>query len=217
MFKIWARMNDAIDLRMVLGLVRRQIWMIVWVTLAITFAVAVIVFSLTPRYSAQALVLVDTTSKNLLNPDNAVANGSSDNSHVEGEVRIVQSDAVLLDVIKDGGLISDPEFGLKTSIADAVLAVLNIKDAGPPVGDAVLGNMLKSFRNALRVRREGLTYLITVEVTSQDAGKAAQLANLVTAAYISNQVGAKASAMVAARNILQARVSAANTVLVQRE
>jgi uncharacterized protein involved in exopolysaccharide biosynthesis len=210
-------MNDAIDLRMVLGLVRRQIWMILWVTLAITFAVAVIVFSLTPRYSAQALVLVDTTSKNLLNPDNAVASGSTDNSRVEGEVRIVQSDAVLLDVIKDGGLISDPEFGLKTSIADAVLAALNIKDAGPPVGDAVLGNMLKSFRNALRVRREGLTYLITVEVTSQDAGKAAQLANLVTAAYISNQVGAKASAMVAARNILQARVSAANTVLVQRE
>jgi uncharacterized protein involved in exopolysaccharide biosynthesis len=120
MFKVLGRMNDAIDLKMVLGLVRRQIWMILWVvTLAITFAVAVIVFSLTPRYSVQALVLVDTTSKNLLNPDNAVASGSTDNSRVEGEVRIVQSDAVLLDVIKDGGLISDPEFGLKTSIADA--------------------------------------------------------------------------------------------------
>jgi len=72
----------------------------------------VIVFSFTPRYTAQSLVLVDTSSKNLLDPDAATTSGPTDNSRVEGEVRIIQSDAVVLEAIRDGKLLSDPEFAL---------------------------------------------------------------------------------------------------------
>lgn len=83
----------------------------------------VIVFSFTPRYTAQSLGLVDTSSKNLLDPDAATTSGLTDNSRVEGEVRIIQSDAVLLEAIREGKLLSDPEF-----------ALVSATDYSPPLG-----------------------------------------------------------------------------------
>ncbi len=52
---------------------------------------AIVVFSLTLRDTAQSFVLIDTGSKNLLDPDTATTSGLTDNSRVEREDRIIQS------------------------------------------------------------------------------------------------------------------------------
>ncbi|WP_141652330.1 GNVR domain-containing protein [Rhizobium grahamii] len=208
-------MNDVADLRMLIGLAHRQVRTILAVALPIFLLSVAVLFSLTPRYTAQSLVLVDTSSKNLLDPNTAATSGLTDNSRVEGEVRIVRSDAVLLDVIRDGNLLSDPEF-TPNGFMEPLLAVVGLKRTVSS-GDKAIGAVLDSFRYAVRVRREGLTYLITVGVTSKDAEKAARLANLVTAVYIKKQVEAKVANTVSAGKILEHQVTAARDVLAQNE
>ncbi len=208
-------MNDVADVRMLIGLAHRQARTILLVGLPIFLLSLVIVFSLTPRYTAQSLVLVDTSSKNLLDPDAATTNGLTDNSRVEGEVRIIQSDAVLLEAIRDGKLLSDPEFALNC-FNDRLLSTAGLA-ADTPSGDAAPGEVLSAFKDAVRVRREGLTYLISVGVTSDDADKAARLANLVTTVYIRKQVEAKVANTVSAGKILEHQVTAARDVLAQNE
>jgi capsular exopolysaccharide synthesis family protein len=210
-------MTETIDLRVLLGLMRRQLWLILSVAIAMIFLISVVVFSLTPRYTAQALVLVDTSSKNLLDPETGTTNGSTDNSRVESEVRIAQSDSVLLNVARDASLVSDDEFGLKIGLFDKVLALLHIKQPTLPSGEAAVGAVLDSFRKAVVVRREGLTYLLSASVTSKSPARAAQLANMLTAAYIRNQIDSKIAGTVDSKNIVQSQVGAATAVLIQNE
>jgi capsular exopolysaccharide synthesis family protein len=208
-------MSDIADLRMILGLLRRQIWVVLATAAAILSLTAIVLTVLTPRYTAQALVVVDTSAKNLLAPDSAVIASASDNARVEGEVRIAQSDAVLLDVVREGKLVDDPEFAPRSGYLTGILT--HFSGASSHTTDDVERETLASFKEAVRVRREGLTYLITVGVTSQDAGKAALLANRVASVYIKHQIDAKVASTIAARNSLQARVSAAKDSLASHE
>ncbi len=210
-------MDDVTDLRMLLGLMRRQMRTIVATALIVFLSGVAIVLMLTPRYTAQTLVLVDTSAKNLLDPEAVTASGLTDNSRVEGEVRIVQSDAVLLDAIRASDLVTDPEFGPRDDLVSRLSAMLGWSGASMPRADLAQGKVLAAFKDALRVRREGLTYLITIGVTSEDAEKAARLANLVTDVYIRKQVDAKVAGTVAARNSLQRQVEAAKSVLIDNE
>ncbi len=199
------------------GIIRRQTRAIL-VTAAVIFLSAVVVtFLLTPQYSAQALLLVDTSSKNLLDPDADAASGVTDNSRVEGEVRIVQSDAVLLEAVRESGLVGDAEFQADAQLGGRLLRWLGARQSVAEDGSHIEGRVLDAFREAVRVRREGLTYLIGVSVTSADPAKAAKLANLVTDVYMRKQVEAKVAGTIAARNSLQHRVTEARELLSEYE
>jgi polysaccharide biosynthesis transport protein len=210
-------MDSEIDIRNLIGMLRRQIWLIISVVVAITVLSSVIVYSLTPRYTANALVMVDTSAKNLLDPETGMRNSGTDNARVDSEVEIFDSDGILLDVINSNNLIQDDEFGIKLSLQDKILNALHLKASEPPTGEKALGSVLSSFRQAVTVKRSGLTYLISVSVESKDPVKAANLANAVTDAYIRQQVASKISSTIAARDIIQSRVKAASDAIVDNE
>jgi capsular exopolysaccharide synthesis family protein len=152
-----------------------------------------------------------------LAPESAAVASASDNARVEGEVRIAQSDAVLLDVVREGKLADDPEFAPQPAYFDLIVTLARLGRASSGATDVAERETLASFKEAVRVRREGLTYLITVGVTSRDAGKAALLANLVASVYVRHQIEAKVAGTIAARNSLRARVSSAKDSLASRE
>jgi capsular exopolysaccharide synthesis family protein len=206
-------MSEIADLRLFSGLLRRQIGTIVATAAAILLLTVVTLICLTPRYTAQALVVVDTSAKNLLDPIASTVNGLTDNARVEGEVRIAQSDAVLLDVVRKGGLLADIEFQPRRSFSEIAGTLVGAAGLSAPVEENELRKVLASFRKAVRVRREGLTYLITFGVTSADPDKAARLSNLVASVYVWHQVDAKVAGTIAARNSLQDRLSAARDSL----
>ncbi|MEM7295888.1 MAG: Wzz/FepE/Etk N-terminal domain-containing protein, partial [Pseudomonadota bacterium] len=69
-------------------------------------------FTVTPLYRAQALILVDPVEQNLLAPgQNAAGASTSLTARVESEVEILRSAAMALAVVRDARLVSDPEFG----------------------------------------------------------------------------------------------------------
>ncbi|WP_083198121.1 GumC family protein [Pararhizobium polonicum] len=210
-------MDAEIDLKGILGLIRRQLWLILSTIATLLILTLILTYSLTPKYTATSLVLVDTSTKNLLDSQNILSNPNADNSRVESEVGILKSDRILLNVVRENDLVSDSEFGIKVSLKDKVLSWLRIPLPPPPTGDEALSRVLNAFKSAVTVNRNGLTYLITVGVVSTDPAKAAKLANAMSETYIKEQINAKVTATLTNRDTIQNRVAAANAAIVENE
>lgn len=210
-------MQNEIDIKSILGLIRRQIWVIISIVLTVVVATAVVTFTLTPKYTATAKILVDTSSKDLLNPNMGPSYSSADNARVDSEAEILNSENVKIRVIHDQNLISDPEFGVSLGTIDTWLTRLNLRTVQPATGHQALAIVLGNFGGSVSVRREGYTYIILASVTSTDREKAARLANALVDAYIQQQVASKVSQMVAGRRSLQIRANDANNTLIASE
>ena len=209
--------ESGIDLRGVIGLLRRQLRLIVGTIAVIVVLAAIVVFSFTPTYTATTLVLVDPSNKNLLDPAAEMIGASSENARVDSEVEILRSDAVMLEVVRANNLVSDPEFGVQLGMLQSVLAFLRLRDDAAPTGNEALQSVLQKLSRSISVQRRGLTYLVTIAATSRDQEKAAMLANEVARAYIDAQVRAKIDSALAARDILQSRLADASAAIVQSE
>ena len=209
--------EQEIDIRGILNLLRRRLSLIV-ATLVVCLGIAgIAVFALTPIFSASALVLVDTSRNALIDPEAQVSSASAENARVDSEVEILRSETVLLDVIEREGLLSDEEFGVRLGLRDRVLAFLRLGDADLPQGDAAVQSVLNRIKNAVSVQRRGLTYLISVQARSEDPQKAAQLANALAEAYIQDQMQSKIEGVLAARDVLEARLQLARENIVRSE
>ena len=101
-----------IEIKDVLSILRRQARLIL-LTLAVILSIAFIfLVRAAPLYTASALLLVDTTQKNLLDPSrSSSSNASVDNSRIESEVEILKSDSLVLQTIQSAQLFNDDEFG----------------------------------------------------------------------------------------------------------
>lgn len=205
---------DFIDIKEIFSILRRQARLIL-LTLAVILSIAFIfLVRATPLYTASTLLLVDTAQKNLLDPSQASsANASVENSRIESEVEILKSDSVVLQTIQNAQLFNDDEFGPSIGLTDRFRAALGFEMSALPSGEVLLQSTLNSFKDALSVRRRGLTYLIAVSVTSDDPEKAAELANLHAEMYIQQQITAKVESALATRDVLFAQLDSAEARL----
>lgn len=210
-------MNDGIDLKSIFGIIRRQIWTITIVLVCITALGVLFAYSITPKYAGTALVVVDPTPSNLLDPQARLTGGITDNARIESEVNILKSDGVLIDVVRNQSLVSDDEFGIKLGRLDQILAFFQLKSPTPISGDEAIGRVLRAFKDAVSVSRVGLTYVINVSVTSRDPDKAARLTNALTDSYIRQQLDSKVASISRARNALQLRVESASAAIAANE
>lgn len=209
--------GDSFDLRDVLGLLRRRIWLIVAITVIFVGAAGIALLALKPVYTATALVLVDPSKKNLLNPEDALGGSGSESLRVDSEVELVKSETTLLAVARQLGLASDPEFGLRLGLRDAILAFLRIAEPTLPAGDEAYNFIINGLRDAVTVQRRGLTFLIAVDARSARPEFAALLANAIAHKYIQQQLEAKVSSTLASRDIIDARINDASSTVLQSE
>lgn len=201
-------MDDVIDLKSIIELLRRQIRLI-FLTIFIVLGVALAyLVTVTPTFTAQTLVLFDPAQKNLLDTNQISTSAQSDNARIESEVEILRSTATALAVINRANLVADPEFGPSIGMRQRLLTAIGLGSDEFRTGDALLKSIISRFQNASNVRRRGLTYLISVAVTSEDPERAARLANTMAEVYIEAQVQAKVSSSLGARDILQSQINA---------
>lgn len=209
--------ESEIDLRGIVGLLRRQFKLIAITTITLTALVGVITFALTPIYSASTMVLVDPSSKNLLDPQTQSMSSSSESARIDSEVRLVTTDPNLLSVVEDLRLLESKEFGPRLSWQQRALEFLNLGKAELPTGENALGAVLSDVRRAVGAARVEDTFLISIDAKSTSAEMAASLANAVAGAYIRNQVDAKVRSALQSRDVLQARIAAASKSVSESE
>lgn len=206
-----------IDLRSIFGLLRRQVRLIAATAVVLVVAAATVTFSLTPLYTASTLVMVDPSRKSILDDSLQGLSSSADSARIDGEVELARSDNVLVKVVQQQQLISDPEFGVSIGPVARVLAFFGRPLPDLPAGEQALNETISKLRNALTVQRRGLTYLISVSVRSQSPQRAADLANAVAQAYIADQLASKVESTVASLAVIQARAEQARTEIANSE
>lgn len=206
-----------IDLRAIFSLLRRQLRLIVMVFVAVVGLAAIVVFTLTPVYTASALVLVDPSRKNLLAPETQLSSSTADSARIDSEVEILRSDNVLLKVVEAEDLTSDANLAASEPLRAKILGFLHLAEPTLPTGQEALNQALSNLRNSVAVQRKGLTYLISVQVKSENPEQAARLANALSKAYIDDQVASKINSVLTSRDIVQARISQARDAIAGSE
>lgn len=210
--------DQEIDLRALLGVLQRQLHLVVLCVvagLAIGIAGA---FTAKPEFSATALMFVDTAQRDLLEPDQIrPISASAENARVDSEVEIVKSAPTLLRVIEAEGLLDHAHFAPRPGTRQQILAFLGFGDPQVASGEEALLELVARLRNALVVQRRGQTYLIAIEAKAGEPAIAAQLANAIAAAHIDLQREAKAASLIADLDLLAPQVAAARGALIASE
>ncbi len=210
--------DSEIDIRSIIGLLRRRLLLIISTVVVVVGAAAAVAFTLTPLYTASALVLVDPSRKNVLD-DTALTGSSSaaDSARIDSEVELARSDNVLIKVIEQENLILDKEFGVSVGLTARLLAFFGMPLPAAPTGQEAVNSSLNKLRNAVTVQRRGLTYLISLQARSADPEKAAELANAMADVYIKDQLSSKISSAVASLEVIQGRLEQARNGIVSSE
>ncbi len=220
-----------IDVREVLSIMRRQRRLILTTVVAILGLAFAYLLSATPIYRATTLVQIDAQGTNLLDPNATDQQQSAIvNSQLDSEVEILRSSSAALAVVKAGDLIHAKDFGPqigrieKLGIAmgidlsdDALRQRVGLGAKMPTSPEDLINATILKLQGAVDVRRQGLTYLIGISVSSPNPSRAAELANLYAKTYIDSQVSAKIASLLSARDVLRRQISTAQEQLATSE
>ena len=202
-----------IDIRALLGVIRRQSRIILYTIASILIVTLAYLFAVTPKYTATALISIEPNRDVLTESVAALNNTGAISATVEGEAEIIKSNDVLLALIRTQGLLADEEFGVTLGNWDRLRNMLGFEVAEEADGTAEIQSSITRLREAISVRRKGLTYLIEVGVTSASPEKAATLANALASEYITRQIQNKVERTIRARDILSRQVDVAKAEL----
>jgi polysaccharide biosynthesis transport protein len=103
---------------------------------------------------------------------------------VDSQIEVLRSSRVLRRVVVAEKLADEPEFSENGDEAAAI----------------------RKLKSALDVRRIGLTYVVSISITTQNAGTSARIANAVANAFLQDNIDARSALALLAVNWLQSRV-----------
>jgi uncharacterized protein involved in exopolysaccharide biosynthesis len=185
--------------------VARVLWSRRWVVIAsavVAMVLALAYIVVTPAtYVANAVVLVDPREAQVTQANNVLPGIGSDSAAIASQVSVIRSRDLLEAVFLSQQLASDPEFAGGGDMLSGLLG----RDE-PASGDDASGKAFDRFVAKLGVDREGLTYVINVSFRSQDAAKAARIANAVVEEYIAGQRTEKSSVNAQTNELLNERI-----------
>ena len=213
-----ASSQDTIDLRGLIAVLRRQYKLTLLTVVCCLGMALVYLFQATPLYTATALVLVDPRTKNILSEsDTQNAPSNADNARLESEVIILKSPTVLLSTIQNAALLADAEFGPSVGLFDKIKLALGMQIDNADDQAALLAGTMGRLNDAITVRRQGLTYVLNVSVTSKSPERSARIANALVETYIDLQVKSKVDLALGSRDLLQLQVDSSRQSLADSE
>jgi exopolysaccharide transport family protein len=188
--------RHAVDLRE-LALILRRRWQAVLAAPAALVVLALIfVAVVTPLYTATSTVFIDPRRASVADTSNTQATASNfgtDDATIESQVLLIQSVAILLRVVDSLDLTHDAEFTPRPGILDPIKALF--ASSGPAGGasaeDVARANSVEILTKRLKVTRQGTTFLVDINVSSEEPQKAAKIANAIADAYFMEQVRSK--------------------------
>ena len=195
--------------RRFLAIARRQLPAILTVVPLVVLLAIVYLVTAPPKYTAVATMVIDNNNK--LSQQQTIMNDAVvDSASVETQVEILKSDNVALSVIKNLELTKDPEFvgpdrGL---LAIVIGSIMNLLAPSPAPSESELPQTaLRAFQGMESIKRNGMTYAISISFTSLSADRSAQIANAIADAYVVDQMESRFEATKRAGTWLQSRIA----------
>jgi exopolysaccharide transport family protein len=160
-------------------------WTVLACLLTIFSVVAVASLKMTPVYEAGGSIEINKPDSGLVNFSNSPTFNVDyyDPTELETEVKILQSDLLALQVVKELALDRRPEFGGKTPALPSSL------DLAPDPLQADSGRtsaLISGFRGNLRVSLAPNTHIVEVHFRSPDKELAAEVVNTLMSTYTEN-------------------------------
>ena len=205
--------DDLIDIRQLLNVLRRRLAVIIGSVGLITGITLLVVFQLTPLFTANSLVLIDPREQQVVDIEAVMSGLPPDSAAIDSEVEVLRSRTLASRVVAQLELVNDPEFNAAL-VEPGILASLNplnLLRSSPDLtveekARRELNKVIDAFQSKLSVSRRGLTYVISVSYTSEDAAKATSIVNTVTDLYVLEQLEAKYEATRRANEWLNERL-----------
>jgi uncharacterized protein involved in exopolysaccharide biosynthesis/Mrp family chromosome partitioning ATPase len=167
--------------------------------------------SLTPKYTASAQLYVDPRELQLV--DRELTPRAQDTSGlamvVESQARVITSNNVLLQVIRDTHLEKDPEFGGGDSrgLLGSLLGLVGaeLRPTAEQQKQIQMGALEALIRH-INVKKTDRTFIVDIDVWSYEPAKAAMLANAISKAYLAESKQSQAAAARRATTDLSGRL-----------
>lgn len=169
-----------------------------WKTIALSMVLAVlasivVLFVVTPRYTATTQILFDPRKQNLLALQSAMQGVAIDAGSVESEVALFQSYHVLDRVSRKLQLDKVAEFSRQSNLLSLLIGTGDKADATLADGKSTPEQVLavRRLKERTSARRVGLTYVMEISATSTDRVLATKLADELAQSYLIEQLEAR--------------------------
>lgn len=211
------KVSFPIDLRDIVGILRRG-WLLILVGTFIGSVAAVsYVISNPALYKSSARILIDRSTNRYLQTNKIVDEPMLDDA--ESQIFVISSESIIVPVVRAMNLTSDPEFvgTLKNpgeeqswggrSIIRKVKSAFGLASESPVDAAGSLERIaVETFIKRLTVYREDVASVISVTFASSDSAKAAKIANAVADTYLASISTIKANSSKIASQLLQERL-----------
>lgn len=195
-----------------LGFLRRQYLVIIFTTV-LALAASVIYLKITPpTYTGQVKVLFGIPKPQFVQQQSMLADVSVDNAQLDTQIQVIKSKAIATAVINQLKLADDPDFKAPESKLHSVFQSIRrwfglpLPPEGKVNQEALMDGLVAAFEGRLTAVRLGYSAVIQIDYTASSAERAAEIANAIANAYITDQLNAKFDANRTATTWLQERL-----------
>lgn len=172
---------------------------------------AAILFFVPPRYSARAVMRVDTDD---IDTSSAQSTSSSTREvelrrdhQIETQLQLLSSRPLMRQVVRTLALYDDAEFNPGGDVYGKAAPAANDRRRSAPIPPLVIESVTDRLIAAVRIAQDGQTSFLNIDVTSRSAGKAARIANKIVSTYVQTQVSEKKASNGRAIEALDRQVS----------
>lgn len=230
------RAVEQIDIRELIRKLWRQKYVIVATTVVITVLAALVIWNLTPRFTASAYVMIEPRESQVVDIRAVLSGLPADASNIESQIQVIRSRNLAAKTIEKLQLDRDPEFNASLQPPSVLSQLTNWRsymDYLPnSVRETLFGkateesevvlseeeeaerlqsSLIDSFLGKLKVSPEGSSRVIRITFESQRARTAAEVANTLADFYIVAQLDAKFVATRRANEWLAERIAELST------
>jgi capsular exopolysaccharide synthesis family protein len=219
--------RDQFDLGEMFRMLRRRRGLILGTIGVVTLAAVVLVITLTPRYTAETALLLDTRKTQIIDLQAVMSSLQTEAAALRSEIDVLRSRELAGRVVDKLGLIGDPDFndelkgptGIRALIPEEVrntvagwLATIGIgRDKTADMTeeqrhDYVRSKLIDKLLDNLVVANDNRSYTIKLLYTSTNSALSQRIVNTVADLYLVSQLEAKFEATRRANNWLSERV-----------
>ncbi|MHB0788796.1 Wzz/FepE/Etk N-terminal domain-containing protein [Bradyrhizobium sp. 5.13L] len=192
----------------VADVLRRQ-WPIIAACVGASMALVIVYLLMaSPMYTANARIMMDTRQAQVLDKDSNTGSALIDTGYVDSQVEIINSDDLILSVVRRLKLTEDPEFnGSKPGLLSLVLGKITspFGSGEPPSQERIEHAVVEQVQKNLRTERVLTTYVLSLSYRARSPDTAAKIANAIANAYLVGALEAKYQSTKRATEWLQQR------------
>ncbi|MCA1476179.1 Wzz/FepE/Etk N-terminal domain-containing protein [Bradyrhizobium sp. NBAIM08] len=192
----------------VADVLRRQ-WPIIAICTGASLALVIVYLAMAqPMYTANARIMMDTRQTQVLDKDSNASSALIDTGYVDSQVEIINSDDLILSVVRRLKLTEDPEFnGSKPGLLSIIIGKLtSLFGSGEPASQERIEHaVVQQIQKNLRTERVLTTYVLSLSYKARSPDKAAKIANAIANAYLVGALEAKYQSTKRATEWLQQR------------